>query len=376
MKRSTDRILTSHVGTLPRTKDLDALFSGGETKRAEYFAALPEAVRIAVHYQLDAGLDVINDGEFGKVGGFSSYVRTRLSGYELKPLRTLIGREQREEFPEYSVGRVGGQRPAGAEPQMQLVCTGPISYTGQAEIERDIRNLKAAIEGQPVTDVFMAAVSPDNINYQPGANEYYRSEEEYIRANAEALKYEYKAIADAGFVLQIDMPVMKYNALSLSLDDFRKRFAMLIEILNDALAGIPEDQVRAHICYGGMKIAHTGDLMLNQYLDLLLKLNANGISLDQNVRHEHEFLIFEKVKLPEGKLLMPGVLAHTTDVIEHPELIAYRFTRLAKLVGRENVIGGTDCGLGNRVHPEIAWAKFRSMAEGARLATKELWGRN
>jgi 5-methyltetrahydropteroyltriglutamate--homocysteine methyltransferase len=376
VKRSTDRILTSHVGTLPRPKDLDALFSGGEAKRAEYFAALPQAVKVAVREQIDAGLDVINDGEFGKVGGFSNYVRTRLSGYELKPLQTLIGREQREEFPEYSVGRVGGHRPAGAEPPMQLVCTGPINYTGQAEIERDIRNLKAAIEGQPVTDVFMAAVSPDNINYQPGANEYYPSEEGYIRANAEALKHEYKAIADAGFVLQIDMPVMKYNALSLSLEDFRKRFAMLIEILNDALAGIPEDQVRIHICYGGMKIAHTGDLMLNQYLDLLLKLNANGISLDQNVRHEHEFLMFEKIKLPEGKLLMPGVLAHTTDVIEHPELIAYRFTRLAKLIGRENVIGGTDCGLGNRVHPEIAWAKFRSMAEGARLATKELWGRN
>jgi 5-methyltetrahydropteroyltriglutamate--homocysteine methyltransferase len=319
---------------------------------------------------------VINDGEFGKLGGFSNYVRTRLSGYELKPLQTLIGREQRDQFPEYSVGRVGGRRAEGIQPQMQLVCTGPISYTGQAEIERDIGNLKTAIEGQAVTDVFMAAVSPDNINYQPGANQYYRSEEEYIRANAEALKHEYKAIADAGLVLQIDMPVMKYNALSLSLADFRKRFEMLIEILNDALAGIPADQVRIHICYGGMKIAHTGDLMLNQYLDILLKLNANGISLDQNVRHEHEFLMFEKVKLPEGKLLMPGVLAHTTDVIEHPELIAYRLTRLARLVGRDNVIGGTDCGLGNRVHPEIAWAKFRSMAEGARLATKELWGRN
>ncbi len=256
---------------------------------------------------------------------------------------------------------------------MQLVCTGPVSYTGQAEIKRDIDNLKAAVQSQAVTDVFMAAVSPDNINYQPGANEYYPTEEAYIRANAEALKYEYKAIADAGFVLQIDMPVMKYNALSLTLDDFRKRFAMLIEILNDALTGIPADQVRVHICYGGMKIAHTGDLMLGQYLDLLLKLNANGISLDQNVRHEHEFLLFEKIKLPEGKLLMPGVLAHTTDTIEHPDLIAYRFTRLAKLVGRENVIGGTDCGLGNRVHPEIAWAKFRSMSEGARLASQELW---
>jgi 5-methyltetrahydropteroyltriglutamate--homocysteine methyltransferase len=168
---------------------------------------------------------------------------------------------------------------------------------------------------------------------------------------------------------------MKYNALSLSVEQFRRRFEYLVEVLNDALEDIPEDQVRLHICYGGMKIAHTGDLMLGQFIDLLFKVRANGISSDGNVRHEHEWLMFEELKLPEGKLLMPGVLAHTTDTIEHAELVAHRLVRLAKLVGRENVFGGTDCGLGGRVHAEIAWAKFRSMAEGARLATKQLWGR-
>jgi 5-methyltetrahydropteroyltriglutamate--homocysteine methyltransferase len=374
VKRSTERILTSHVGRLPSPKQLEEPLAQGDAKRDEYWAALPAAVDEVVRRQLEVGLDVINDGELGKIGGFSGYVRTRLGGYELKPLPTLIGREQKD-FPEYSVGRVGGPPPAGAPPRLQLVCTGPISYVGEAEIRRDIRNLQAAIEGRPVVDVFMAAVSPDNINYQPGANQYYATDEEYVLANAEALRHEYRAIADAGFVLQIDMPIMKYNALSLSVEEFRTRFARLVEVLNHALAGIPADQVRAHVCYGGMKIAHTGDLMLGQYLDLLLKLNANGISYDQNVRHEHEWQLFRDVKLPDGKLLMPGVVAHTTDVVEHPELIAERIVRLARLVGRENVIAGTDCGLGGRVHPEIAWAKFRSMAEGARLATQQLWGR-
>ena len=293
MQRSTDHILTSHVGRLPSPKNLEALSEQGEAGRSAYFAALPEAVRGVVAEQpSDIGLDVINDGEYGKVGGFSNYVRTRLTGYELKPITSLIGREQQTEFPEYSVGRVGGPRPTGAALQQQMVCTGPITYIGQDEIARDIANMKTAIEGLPVCDVFMASVSPDNINYQPGSNEYYASEEEYIVANAAALRNEYLAITDAGFVLQIDMPVMKYNALSLSVEQFRSRFARLIEILNDAVRGIPADQIRAHICYGGMKIAHTGDLMLDQFVDLLFGLNANGLSYDQNVRHDHEWKLF------------------------------------------------------------------------------------
>ena len=274
MKRSTDHILVSHVGRLPGPKNLDELSARGLENLDEYFGALPQAVKDIVQGQIAVGIDVINDGKFGKVGGFSNYVRTRLTGYEEKQGTYLIGREQRDQFPEYSVGRTGGPRPGGARPQPRMVCTGPISYIGQPEIDRDIENMKTAIEGQPVTDVFMAAVSPDNINYQPGCNEYYPTDDDYIAANAEALAAEYKAITDAGFVLQIDMPVMKYNALSLSVDEFRSRFASLIGILNDALSGISADQVRVHICYGGMKIAHTGDIMLDQYLDILLKLST------------------------------------------------------------------------------------------------------
>ncbi|MBO0715610.1 MAG: hypothetical protein J2P59_12700 [Acidimicrobiales bacterium] len=374
MQRSTDRILVSHVGRLPAPKALDGLAAEAETNLEAYQAALPEAVRQILHQQREVGVDVVNDGELGKIGGFSRYVRTRLTGYEEKALPVLVGREQAS-FPSYSVGRVGGPLPEGASPQPRMVGTGPITYIGQAEIRRDIENLRAALSEEPALDAFMAAVSPDNVNYLPGANGYYATEEEYIQANADALGEEYRAIADAGFVLQIDMPVMKFNALSLTLEEFRSRFAGLIEILNGALDGIPADQVRAHICYGGMKLAHTGDLQLHQFLDLLLGLNADGISYDQNVRHEHEWAIFEDVRLPDGKLLMPGVVAHTTDVVEHPELIAQRLVRLANLVGRENVIAGTDCGLGGRVHPEIAWAKLASMAEGARLASAALWRR-
>lgn len=372
MKRSTDRILTSHVGRLPAPKALQGLPAGGDVNAKAYVDALPQAVRQVVHEQLEAGVDVVNDGELGKMGGFSRYVATRLTGYEERQLPTLVGREQ-SLFPDYSVGRVGGPLPPGTDAQPRLVCTGPITYVGHAELGRDIENLKAAVSSETAADAFMAAVSPDNVNYQPGANEYYSTEDDYIQANADALKQEYHAIAAAGLVLQIDMPVMKYNALSLSVDDFRNRFARLVEILNGALEGIPADQVRAHVCYGGMKLAHTGDLGLGQFLDILLRLNADGISYDQNVRHEHEWTIFGDVSLPDGKLLMPGVVAHTTDVVEHPELIAQRIVRLANLVGPKNVIAGTDCGLGGRVHPEIAWAKLASMSEGARIATAQLW---
>ena len=371
MKRSTDRILTSHVGTLPPPKDLSDLRAEYATRQAEYEALLPEAVRAIVRKQAEIGLDVVNDGEFGKVGGFSNYVRERLAGYETRPLRSLVGREQ-QQLPEYSRGRVGGPDP---QESPQMVCVGPVSYIGQKLISRDIDNLKAALDGVNVQEAFMAAVGPDNVGYQPGQNAYFATEDEYVQANADAMRAEYRAIVDAGFVLQIDTPVMKYNALSLSVDDFRARFARLVEILNHALEGIPPDRIRIHICYGGMKIAHTGDINLNQFIDLVLKINAAGISYDGNVRHEHEWKIWQERKLPDGKLLMPGVVAHTTDVVEHPELIADRITRLAKLVGRENVIAGTDCGLGGRVHPEIAWAKFRSMVEGAQIATKELWGK-
>jgi 5-methyltetrahydropteroyltriglutamate--homocysteine methyltransferase len=372
VQRSSDHILTSHVGSLPRPKNLDALLLGEPVDIAAYVGALPDAVRETVRHQIDIGLDIINDGECSKMGSWSGYVKSRLGGYEMKPLHRTVGPEQRD-FPEYYSRRPQGPTVGGAAP-LQMVCTGPISYIGQEEIARDVANLQQATSGVSMTDAFMCSISPENVNYQPGSNEYYSNEEEYILANAAALQHEYRAITDGGFILQIDMPVQKYNLLSLTVEEFRSRYAQLVEIVNEALQGIPRERVRVHICYGGGKQPHTGDLNLPQFIDLALKLNVGAISYDQNVRHDHEWRVFENVKLPDGIALMPGVCAHTTDVVEHPELIAERLVRLAKLVGRENVIAGTDCGLGGRVPDEVAWAKFASMVSGAALATKELFG--
>jgi 5-methyltetrahydropteroyltriglutamate--homocysteine methyltransferase len=373
MKRSTDRILTSHVGSLPRPDDLRAMLDqrrrGEDYDHKAFESRLGSAVQETVNQQIEAGLDVINDGEMAKMS-WSGYIRDRLGGYEMKPLVSLIGREQRD-FPEYAQGRVGGR--TDATPSM--VATGPVQYIGQQEIHRDIANLREALEGKRYVEAFMAAVGPDNVGYQPGQNEYYKTDEEYIKANARALKTEYKAITDAGFILQIDTPVMKYNALSLEVADFRKRFGRLMELYNDILSDIPEEQIRLHICYGGMRAPHSGDIHLDQYADILVNARAAAFSLDQNVQHEHEWRVWRDVKLPDGKALIPGVVAHNTDTIEHPQVIADRLVRLANVVGRENVLAGTDCGLGGRVPNEIAWAKFRAMTEGARLASKELWGK-
>jgi 5-methyltetrahydropteroyltriglutamate--homocysteine methyltransferase len=354
---------------------------------AAYEALLRDAVRAIVRKQAEVGLDVINDGEVYKPS-WSGYVRERLAGFErhvLPPGQGGIGRgREAAEFAGYfnerstGPGGIGGgglgvPGGGGAAQNVQMVCTGPISYIGEPQARRDVATFKDALSGVRYEEAFMAAVGPDNVGYQPGQNQYYASEQDYIAANAKAMHTEYKAITDAGFVLQIDTPVMKYNALELDLDDFRKRFAGLVEILNETLSDIPREQVRLHICYGGGRGPHAGDIMLRDFIDLVLKVNASGISFDQNVRHEHEWKIWKDVKLPEGRVLIPGVVAHTTDVIEHPELVADRLLRYAGLVGRENVIAGTDCGLGGRLHPDIVWAKFRSMVEGARLASAELW---
>jgi 5-methyltetrahydropteroyltriglutamate--homocysteine methyltransferase len=254
-----------------------------------------------------------------------------------------------------------------------MVVTAPITYVGQSAVKRDVGTLKEATKGVDVAGVFMAAVGPDNIDYQPGVNQFYADETEYVRGCAAALKQEYKAITDAGFIFQIDTPVMKFNALQLSLPDFRKRFGNLVDIFNETLAEIPQEQIRLHICFGGGRGPHTGDIMLADFMDLVLQIKSAAISFDQNVRHEHEWTIWQDMKLPEDKTLIPGVVAHTTDTVEHPELVAQRLVRYANLVCRENVMAGTDCGLGGRVHPDIVWAKFRSQVEGAHLASKMLW---
>jgi 5-methyltetrahydropteroyltriglutamate--homocysteine methyltransferase len=401
VKRSTDRILTTHVGSLPRPAALREMEQAGRTNSEAYNGALRDGVRDVVRKQVEVGLDIINDGEIYKPS-WSGYIRERLKGFEerMRPPENIgynnRGREAQEfagYFSERSTGAGGigggglgapgprgGAAVAAAPPETMMVVGGEITYVGQDAVRRDVETLKGAVDAlrvpsgrTEVADVFMAAVGPDNIDYQPGVNQYYASEADYVRGCAKALKNEYKAITDAGFILQIDTPVMKFNALQLTLPDFRKRFATLVEVLNDTLADIPQEQVRLHICFGGGRGPHAGDIMLKDFMDLVLQVRATAISFDQNVRHEHEWAIWKDMKLPEGKVLIPGVVAHTTDTIEHPELVAQRLVRYANLVGRENVIAGTDCGLGGRLHPDIVWAKFRSQAEGARLATKELW---
>jgi 5-methyltetrahydropteroyltriglutamate--homocysteine methyltransferase len=388
VKRSTDHILTTHVGSLPRPPELRELEQAGRAGSDEYRSALRAGVRDIVEKQLAVRLDVINDGEIYKPS-WSGYVRERLKGFEPRPVPegfsyTNRGREAVEFAGYYAergggVGGIGGLLGApvggGAPATTQMTCVAPIEYVGQALVQRDVENLREAIKNVQPADVFMAAVGPDNVGYQPGVNQHYASEDDYIRGNAQALIHEYKAVTDAGFILQIDTPVMKFAALQMTLPDFRRRFGALVEILNETLKDIPEEQIRLHICFGGGRGPHSNDIMLKDFMDLVLKIKSTGISIDQNVHHEHEWVIWKDMKLPDGKVLIPGVVAHTTDTIEHPELIAQRLVRYANLVGRENVMAGTDCGLGGRVHAHIAWAKFRAMVEGARLATKELWGK-
>jgi 5-methyltetrahydropteroyltriglutamate--homocysteine methyltransferase len=338
---------------------------GKPVDEQEFELLLAESVRSLANKQAEVGVDIINDGEQSKVT-WSGYVRERLGGFEMRPVENI--REANfDEFEDYHTTR-GRQ-----EYVERMVCVGPVSYTGQPAIQRDVKTLKDAAASVNNAGVFMAAVGPDNVAYVPGQNVFYATEDELIDACAAALKTEYKAIADAGFIVQIDTPVRKFNSLSMGLDDFRRRFAGLVEVLNHTLADIPTEQIRLHICYGGIKEPHTNDLQLSEFADLLVNIRTSGISLDQNVRHEHDWKVWQDVKLPEGVAVIPGVVAHTTDVVEHPELIADRIVRLANVVGRENVIAGTDCGLGGRLHPEIAWAKFKAMAEGAGLATKQLW---
>jgi 5-methyltetrahydropteroyltriglutamate--homocysteine methyltransferase len=393
VKRSDERILTTHVGSMPRPPELRALDPRpGEPHDAEaYNRVLRASIADIVRKQLEVGLDVINDGELYKPS-WSGYVGERLQGFEDRPVPpeaegwSFIGTEAKDfsgYFSERSsgpggiggggLGAPGGRGGTQVLSGTMMACVAPLTYVGQDLVRRDVENFKAALQGVQPVDTFMAAVGPDNVGYQPGVNRYYPTDDDYIRGCAQALKHEYKAITDAGFVLQLDTPVMKYKALEMTVPEFRRRFATLVEILNDTLADIPQEQVRIHICYGGGRGPHTGDIGLRDYVDLALKINCTGISLDQNVQHEHEWAIWEDVKLPDDKVLIPGVVAHTTDTVEHPELIAQRIVRLAKLVGRERVIAGTDCGLGGRLHPDIVWAKFRAMAEGARRATKQLW---
>jgi 5-methyltetrahydropteroyltriglutamate--homocysteine methyltransferase len=285
-----------------------------------------------------------------------------------------------EEFPDY-YKQYFSQAMLGSTltPMVPLVCTGPVSYRGQAAVEREIRSLKAAVDGLKCQDVFMPSVAPSGV----GTNAYYQSDEQYLHAVAQAMHIEYRAIVDAGFLVQIDDPFLTelYSYSSLSAGERRRTAEMYVAALNHGLDGIPPEKVRYHTCYGINEGPRVHDAPLNDIVEVVLKVNAGAYSFEAaNARHEHEYHVWENVKLPDGKVLIPGVVTHASNIVEHPELIAERILRFAKLVGRENVIAGTDCGFSSQatynpeIHPTVVWAKFRAMAEGARLATEQLWG--
>ncbi len=383
MQRSTTRILTTHCGSLARPKDLldlmKARINGEPCDLDEYGRRVAGAVAEVVHQQVENGIDIPNDGEQGKLG-FFSYVSERLGGFEPRPgpRPTMFGAEV-EAFPEY-YNQYFSQAMLGSSltPMVPFVCTGPVSYRGQEAVERDIRNLKAAMKGLKCEDVFMPAVAPSGV----GTNAYYRTDEEYLHAVAQAMSAEYQAIADAGFLVQIDDPFLTelYSYSTLSAGERRKTAETYVAALNHGLHGIPLEKVRYHTCYGINEGPRVHDVPLRDIVEVILKVNAGAYSFEAaNARHEHEYHVWEDVKLPDGKLLIPGVVTHASNIVEHPELIAERILRFARLVGRENVIAGTDCGFSSQatynpeIHPTVVWAKFRAMAEGARLATERLW---
>ncbi|HJU60813.1 MAG TPA: cobalamin-independent methionine synthase II family protein [Candidatus Binatia bacterium] len=385
MKRSTDRILTTHCGSLPRPRKLLDLMKAkvnSEPYDANAFAEeVQNAVAEIVRKQAESGIDIVTDGEQGKPG-FFAYVRERLTGFEAKGPERGARKEWAAEvaaFPEYYEQYFSRRMMGGSiAPRTPLVCTGPVGYRGLEAIRKDIQNLKAALGGMKVEEAFMPAVAPTGV----GTNEHYGSEEEYLQAVGDALRTEYQEIVSAGFILQVDDPWLTevYGDTSLSLAERRKIAERSIDALNYALRGIPPEKIRFHTCYGINEGPRVHDAALKDIVDLILKVNAGAYSFEAaNARHAHEYHVWETVKLPGGKTIIPGVITHASNIVEHPELIAERITRFAKLVGRENVIAGSDCGFSSQatynpeVHPTVVWAKFQAMAEGARLATKQLW---
>jgi 5-methyltetrahydropteroyltriglutamate--homocysteine methyltransferase len=386
MRRSNDRILTTHVGSLSRPGDLIELFSNNAPTE-QLNPHLKQAVADVVRAQIDAGIDIVNDGEFGHpsraavdYGAFWSYIYPRLTGFELKEAEGVgpFASMDRKNFREfYQSGDIPTGIMAQRGPVMQQVCTGPIAYVGQELVKRDIENLKAALEKNGLTDGFMPAVSPGQMQIR--SNQYYKSNEEYVQALADALREEYKAIVDAGLILQIDDPavVQLYDwwySETHDLDGYRTTAEFIVEALNYSLRGLPEEQIRYHICWGSWHGPHSTDIGLEDAVDIVLKVRAGAYSVEAgNVRHEHEWKVWRDAKLPDGRILIPGVVSHATNVLEHPEVVADRIVNYAEQVGRENVIAGTDCGLGGRIHPQLAWAKLHVLSEGAALASKRLW---
>jgi 5-methyltetrahydropteroyltriglutamate--homocysteine methyltransferase len=378
MKRSTERILTTHTGSLPRPHDLtamlEALDAGTVSDTAGFEARVRRAVADVVRQQVEAGVDIVNDGEQGKVG-YSTYVRHRLTGFGGQSAVPM--RADWADFPEAAAR--AERRSAVARPS----CNGAIDWKDRTAVQKDVANLRAALEGVQATEAFMTAASPGVIAHFL-RNEHYPSREAYLARLVDVMKDEYDAIHRAGFVLQVDCPDLamgRHLAFpTLSNAEFVKIAEANVEALNHALRDIPADRLRMHLCWGNYEGPHHRDIPLREIIGVALKARPQAISFEgANPRHEHEWAVFREVRLPDDKVIIPGVLDSTTNFIEHPELVAQRLVRYAEVVGRERVIAGTDCGFATfarsnlQVEPEIAWAKFKSMAEGARLASAQLW---
>jgi 5-methyltetrahydropteroyltriglutamate--homocysteine methyltransferase len=394
MRRSTERILTSHTGALHMPPELQesivARHLGEPHDEQALDAQLREAVAGIVRRQADLGVDVVNDGEFSK-STWMGYVVDRMSGVERVPVEgapMFSASRDRTEFARFYT-ELGDQtfyfepaemRVLGAAITSEVICSGPIEYTGQDVLQRDIDNLRAGLEGVDVEEVFLPVVGPGSV--QPYIrNEHYPDDESLFAAIADALRHEYRAIIDAGFICQVDDAFLPWEwdrrlmEENWSLEEYRRWANLAVEALNTALDGLPEDRLRYHICWGSWNGPHVSDIPLRDIVDLVLKVNAQTYSIEAaNARHEWEHRVWEEVPLPDGKILMPGVIEHTTHVVEHPETVADRILRFAEVVGRENVIAGTDCGLRGRAHPQIAWAKLQALSDGAAIASQRLWG--
>jgi 5-methyltetrahydropteroyltriglutamate--homocysteine methyltransferase len=397
MQKNTARIRTSHVGRLPAPKGFEdvpaRLAEAKVTDRGEIERQVVPAIAETVKKQIDIGIDCINDGEFFTSRNAAHYA-AHFAGIEVRPLRpgepatSRHSTRERDEFPEFygEMDKLGtlffvpGEKPMPPMTE-RVVARGPVKSKGPEAINREIDTFKAAIarSGAKVEEAFIALLAPGWLDHFIW-NEHYKSEEDFLFALAEAMRVEYRAVVDAGFVLQIDDPGLPdwWDMLKPepTVEAYRKFAKLRIDAVNHALAGIPEDKVRYHLCWGSWHGPHTHDLPLEHIVDLILTVKAKTYSFEAgNVRHEHEWRVWQSAKLPEGKMLMPGVVSHATNLVEHPQLVADRILRYAAIVGRENVIAGTDCGLGGRVHPDLAWAKLKVLAEGAALASTSLWGK-
>jgi 5-methyltetrahydropteroyltriglutamate--homocysteine methyltransferase len=385
LQQNTDHIQTTHIGSLPRPHKLldlmKAKYSGQSYDQRELSSVLAQAVGECVRQQVECGIEIVTDGEYSKPG-FFTYIRERFDGFEARPnQKLLLFQQEVSAFPEYYAQYFKEAMMGGAIlPIVPVVCTGPVKYKGEAKVQTDIANVKAAARAAGVPDehVFLPATAPSGV----GINEHYKTEEEYFHALAAELNKEYRAISEAGLLIQVDDPFLPDIFVEPDLDDRQKkrRAEIYVEATNVALTGIPAERVRFHTCYGineGPRIYEAG---LADIIAYVLKINAGSFSFEAaNPRHEHEYHLFERVKLPDGKALCPGVITHASNIVEHPEMIAERILRFAKLVGRENVLAGADCGFSSQalykteVHPSVVWEKFRALRQGADLASRQLW---